>query len=200
MCHSLPTFLRYDTLLVSLSCRVRPKTNTLHHFSHPMFPLLQLIFQKCELASYTSRDQPTGDIASSDSFNEDIAHFAKQVILCNIFATCYTTPQMIWIFSRESLVQSPTRDSFSLTLPIRNSAFIVNATHTGAHTRFLVVIQILIDLTGRLYWPSHWLVRERAGDELKLEPYVYIRRSKRPINQNSGSHFAYQCCWALRSG
>ena len=45
-----------------------------------MFPLLQLIFQKCELASYTSRDRPTGDIASSDSFNEDIAHFAKQVI------------------------------------------------------------------------------------------------------------------------
>ena len=44
-----------------------------------MFPLLQLIFQKCELASYTSRDRPTGDIASSDSFNEDIAHFAKQV-------------------------------------------------------------------------------------------------------------------------
>lgn len=48
-------------------------------FSHPMFPLLQLIFQKCELASHTARDRPSGDIASSDSFNEDISHFAKQV-------------------------------------------------------------------------------------------------------------------------
>ena len=87
-------------------------------FSHPMFPLLQLIFQKCELASYTSRDRPTGDIASSDSFNEDIAHFAKQVIyfwkiqiskkhLYVIFYfgksvqydfVIYDAPQMIWIF------------------------------------------------------------------------------------------------------
>ena len=44
-----------------------------------MFPLLQLIFQKCELSSNTTRDRPSGDIASSDSFNEDIAHYAKQV-------------------------------------------------------------------------------------------------------------------------
>ena len=48
-------------------------------YSHPMFPLLQLIFQKCELSSNTTRDRPSGDIASSDSFNEDIAHYAKQV-------------------------------------------------------------------------------------------------------------------------
>ena len=44
-----------------------------------MFPLLQLIFQKCELSSNTSRERPQADIASSESFNDDIAHFAKQV-------------------------------------------------------------------------------------------------------------------------
>jgi len=48
-------------------------------YNHPMFPLLQLIFQKCELSSNTTRDRPSGDIASSDSFNEDIAHYAKQI-------------------------------------------------------------------------------------------------------------------------
>ena len=56
----------------------------INYFSHPMFPLLQLIFQKCELSSNTTRDRPSGDIASSDSFNEDIAHYAKQVNILKI--------------------------------------------------------------------------------------------------------------------
>ena len=50
-------------------------------FSHPLFPLLALIFEKCELATCTPRD-PTvtgGDVCSSESFNEDIAVFSKQV-------------------------------------------------------------------------------------------------------------------------
>uniref|UniRef100_A0A8C7R6Y8 Meis homeobox 1 n=1 Tax=Oncorhynchus mykiss TaxID=8022 RepID=A0A8C7R6Y8_ONCMY len=39
-------------------------------YGHPLFPLLALIFEKCELATY---------VCSSESFNEDIAVFAKQV-------------------------------------------------------------------------------------------------------------------------
>lgn len=48
---------------------------------HPLFPLLALIFEKCELATCTPRDPGVagGDVCSSESFNEDIAVFSKQV-------------------------------------------------------------------------------------------------------------------------
>ncbi|XP_060114237.1 homeobox protein Meis3, partial [Heteronotia binoei] len=53
------------------------------HHRHPLFPLLALVFEKCELATCSPRDTsgsyPGGDVCSSDSFNEDIAVFAKQV-------------------------------------------------------------------------------------------------------------------------
>lgn len=52
-------------------------------YGHPLFPLLALIFEKCELATCSPRDGsgsfPGGDVCSSDSFNEDIAVFAKQI-------------------------------------------------------------------------------------------------------------------------
>ncbi|KAM9633153.1 homeobox protein Meis3 isoform 4-T4 [Trichechus inunguis] len=56
-------------------------------YGHPLFPLLALVFEKCELATFSPRDgagaglgtPPGGDVCSSDSFNEDIAAFAKQV-------------------------------------------------------------------------------------------------------------------------
>ncbi|KAJ1107522.1 hypothetical protein NDU88_004912 [Pleurodeles waltl] len=52
-------------------------------YGHPLFPLLALVFEKCELATCSPRDNsgsyPGGDVCSSDSFNEDIAVFAKQV-------------------------------------------------------------------------------------------------------------------------
>ncbi|GBN63920.1 Homeobox protein Meis1, partial [Araneus ventricosus] len=48
---------------------------------HPLFPLLALIFEKCELATCTPREPGIagGDVCSSESFNEDIAVFAKQI-------------------------------------------------------------------------------------------------------------------------
>jgi hypothetical protein len=51
--------------------------------SHPLFPLLALIFEKCELATCTPREPGVagGDVCSSESFNEDIAVFSKQVSL-----------------------------------------------------------------------------------------------------------------------
>ncbi|XP_033120984.1 homeobox protein Meis1-like isoform X3 [Anneissia japonica] len=50
-------------------------------YGHPLFPLLALIFEKCELATCTPREPGvTGaDVCSSESFNEDIQVFAKQV-------------------------------------------------------------------------------------------------------------------------
>ncbi|GBP46973.1 Homeobox protein Meis1 [Eumeta japonica] len=53
---------------------------------HPLFPLLALIFEKCELATCTPRDPGVagGDVCSSESFNEDIAVFSKQTD----FLTC----------------------------------------------------------------------------------------------------------------
>ena len=51
-------------------------------FSHPLFPLLALIFEKCELATCTPRDPGgPGDVCSSESFNDDVAEFTKQVTL-----------------------------------------------------------------------------------------------------------------------
>jgi hypothetical protein len=48
-----------------------------------LFPLLALVFEKCELATCTPREPGVagGDVCSSDSFNEDIAVFAKQVLV-----------------------------------------------------------------------------------------------------------------------
>ncbi|CAM9893262.1 unnamed protein product [Lampetra fluviatilis] len=50
-------------------------------YGHPLFPLLALVFEKCELATCTPREPGVagGDVCSSDSFNEDLAVFAKQV-------------------------------------------------------------------------------------------------------------------------
>lgn len=50
-------------------------------FSHPLFPLLALIFEKCELGTSTPRDKthPANDMCSAESFSEDISHFARQV-------------------------------------------------------------------------------------------------------------------------
>ncbi|CAF0855777.1 unnamed protein product [Rotaria sp. Silwood1] len=49
-------------------------------YSHPLFPLLALIFEKCELATCTPRDSSgPGDVCSSESFNDDITEFAKQL-------------------------------------------------------------------------------------------------------------------------
>ncbi|XP_050427305.1 homeobox protein Meis1 isoform X2 [Adelges cooleyi] len=55
-------------------------------YGHPLFPLLALVFEKCELATCTPRQTdgsmgPGGDhsICSSESFNEDIAVFSKQI-------------------------------------------------------------------------------------------------------------------------
>uniref|UniRef100_A0A8C4WZ73 MEIS N-terminal domain-containing protein n=1 Tax=Eptatretus burgeri TaxID=7764 RepID=A0A8C4WZ73_EPTBU len=48
---------------------------------HPLFPLLALVFEKCELATCTPREPGIagGDVCSSASFSEDIAVFAKQI-------------------------------------------------------------------------------------------------------------------------
>ncbi|XP_054636182.1 homeobox protein Meis1-like isoform X2 [Dunckerocampus dactyliophorus] len=50
-------------------------------YGHPLFPLLTLLFGKCELATCTPRErsEATGDVCSSRSFNEDISVFAKQM-------------------------------------------------------------------------------------------------------------------------
>jgi len=50
-------------------------------YGHPLFPLLALIFEKCELATCTPRDPGVagGDVCSSESFTEDIAVFSKQI-------------------------------------------------------------------------------------------------------------------------
>ncbi|MGH0148296.1 UNVERIFIED_CONTAM: hypothetical protein FKN15_012620 [Acipenser sinensis] len=61
-------------------------------YGHPLFPLLALIFEKCELATCTPREPGVagGDVCSSESFNEDIAVFAKQVHeLCDNFCHRY---------------------------------------------------------------------------------------------------------------
>uniref|UniRef100_A0A7N8XRJ9 Meis homeobox 1 n=1 Tax=Mastacembelus armatus TaxID=205130 RepID=A0A7N8XRJ9_9TELE len=61
--------------------RAAPTAAQGKHTEHPLFPLLALIFEKCELATCTPREPGVagGDVCSSESFNEDIAVFAKQI-------------------------------------------------------------------------------------------------------------------------
>jgi homeobox protein Meis1 len=51
-------------------------------YGHPLFPLLALIFEKCELATCTPRDPGVagGDVCSSESFTEDIRVFSNQMV------------------------------------------------------------------------------------------------------------------------
>ena len=52
--------------------------------SHPLFPLLAIIFDKCELATNSPRDANNPNYACSlTSFNEDIMEFTKQVKCTN---------------------------------------------------------------------------------------------------------------------
>ncbi|KJH50460.1 hypothetical protein DICVIV_03392 [Dictyocaulus viviparus] len=66
-------------------------------FRHPLFPLLTVLFEKCELATSTPRDQnrdgtSSNDVCSSNSFKEDLAEFAKTVHeLCDNFCNRYVT-------------------------------------------------------------------------------------------------------------
>jgi len=49
-------------------------------YNHPLFPLLSLIFEKCELATCTPRDSMNGgDVCSSESFNDDIQTVATRI-------------------------------------------------------------------------------------------------------------------------
>jgi len=49
-------------------------------YSHPLFPLLSIIFEKCELATCTPRDSGVnGDVCSSESFNDDIQTVATRI-------------------------------------------------------------------------------------------------------------------------
>nr|CDJ89588.1 Protein UNC-62, isoform e [Haemonchus contortus] len=58
--------------------------------SHPLFPLLTVLFEKCELATSTPREQnrdgtSSNDVCSSSSFKEDLAEFTKTVKMENTF-------------------------------------------------------------------------------------------------------------------
>ena len=83
-------------------------------FSHPLFPLLALVFEKCELATCTPREVglPGADVCSSDSFSEDIRVFANQV------------------FSRPSS-SSSSHDSF----PQLSGAYISHGMDWGGHAQ-----------------------------------------------------------------
>ena len=62
---------------------VCPKSKSEVLFRHDLYPLLDLVFQKCELATCTPRDPAVAgggsDVLSSESFNDDIACFAQRV-------------------------------------------------------------------------------------------------------------------------
>lgn len=57
--------------------------------SHPLFPLLSIIFEKCELATCTPRDSGlNGDVCSSESFNDDIQTVATRVSQLSLLSLC----------------------------------------------------------------------------------------------------------------
>ncbi|VEN48472.1 unnamed protein product [Callosobruchus maculatus] len=71
-------------------------------YGHPLFPLLALIFEKCELATCTPREPGVagGDVCSSESFNEDIAVFSKQLRnLSEKLVSCLDTTRKTLLYS-----------------------------------------------------------------------------------------------------
>ncbi|CAF0800224.1 unnamed protein product [Rotaria sordida] len=74
-------------------------------YSHPLFPLLALIFEKCELATCTPRDSSgPGDVCSSESFNDDITEFAKQnIILADGIIYFHQMKLLFYCFLEQSL-------------------------------------------------------------------------------------------------
>ncbi|XP_071040536.1 homeobox protein Meis1 isoform X6 [Parasteatoda tepidariorum] len=82
-----PSMHQYHSNHVSMSNHIMGTVPDVHKrdkdaiYGHPLFPLLALIFEKCELATCTPREPGIagGDVCSSESFNEDIAVFAKQI-------------------------------------------------------------------------------------------------------------------------
>lgn len=49
-------------------------------FKHPLFPLLALMFEKCELATCTPRDPKIrDDVCSSRTLEEDFTEFSQRV-------------------------------------------------------------------------------------------------------------------------
>ncbi|XP_071040535.1 homeobox protein Meis1 isoform X5 [Parasteatoda tepidariorum] len=86
-----PSMHQYHSNHVSMSNHIMGTVPDVHKrdkdaiYGHPLFPLLALIFEKCELATCTPREPGIagGDVCSSESFNEDIAVFAKQILAEN---------------------------------------------------------------------------------------------------------------------
>lgn len=84
-------------------------------FSHPLFPLLALIFEKCELATCTPREPGVagGDVCSSESFNEDIRVFSNQVSNC-LLRWPYSSAPTFYIHFTCSLASSSASQLFRL--------------------------------------------------------------------------------------
>ena len=74
-----------------------PKLSELYRPSHTLFPLLSIIFEKCELATCTPRDSGVnGDVCSSESFNDDVQTVATRVSLqVLVFLRCALYPAKI---------------------------------------------------------------------------------------------------------
>ncbi|XP_065056394.1 homeobox protein Meis1-like isoform X1 [Rhopilema esculentum] len=74
-------------------------------YGHPLFPLLALVFEKCELATCSPRQRGDAqeDICSSDSFNEDIQAFAKQFRDEKMFFTSDTELDRLMIIAMQVL-------------------------------------------------------------------------------------------------
>ena len=102
------------------------------YFRHPLFPLLALIFEKCELATCTPRDTGVagGDVCSSESFNEDIAVFSKQV-------SCFSDWHVILNWNHKP------RDIYSFFFPVwevTDSRFL----SSFANTFYIVTLSTLM--------------------------------------------------------
>lgn len=113
-------YQKYDNNLARL--KKKPITYFVFIFRHPLFPLLALIFEKCELATCTPREPGVagGDVCSSESFNEDIAVFSKQV------GTRSMKNSFVNQFPRTPF----TRARASTDLPTHSTLFIVPRMHS----------------------------------------------------------------------
>eukprot|EP00794_Sanderia_malayensis_P020298 gene20298-22287_t len=106
-CMSSSEQTAYDSNLASSSNDAQIKIDKESLYGHPLFPLLALVFEKCELATCSTSKQQQNDshddVCSSLSFNNDIQAFAKQFRDDKLFFTSNTELDRLMILSIQVL-------------------------------------------------------------------------------------------------
>ena len=103
-------------------------------FRHPLYSLLALMFEKCELATCTPRDSKMADdICTNQTLDEDFAEYAKQVGF--YFISTIQCSQFDWFLILVFFSHFQIRKEHAYYSPNAElDTLVSNHTHTHTHT------------------------------------------------------------------